>query len=180
MADFEQPDIVDEFYIPFVRPLGNLVITFAKAEAALLELVTELKGGDESLALSVLKADKAKEQILALIRDSIFQGFDLKELVDGIESFWSDKERRNRYIHDEWYVGFYEEGNFLGTRGFPRKKNSSVVWGDPTPADVWNLALSFQQHDYLFSATAYGLRKRRNPADHDEWSDPESGANSDS
>jgi len=40
MADFEQPDIVDEFYIPFVRPLGNLVITFAKAEAALLELVT--------------------------------------------------------------------------------------------------------------------------------------------
>jgi hypothetical protein len=170
MADFEQPDIVDEFYIPFVRALGNLVITFAQAEAALLELVSELKGGNESLALPVLRAPDAKEQILALIRGSIFQGFDPKELVEGIESFWSDKERRNRYIHDEWFVGFYEEGRLPGTRGIPRKKNSSVVWDEPAPMHVWKLALSLQQYDYLFSATAYWLRKRSNP---------ESGAHSD-
>jgi hypothetical protein len=119
---------------------------------------------------------RIKEQVLALARNSIFQGFDLKELVDGIESFWSDKERRNRSIHDEWYVGFYEERNFLGIRGIPRNKNSSVA----APAHVWNLALSFQQPEDLFSATSYDLRRRRNPTGHDQWSNPESGANSDS
>ena len=42
--DTEQEDLVDVFYRPLVRPLGNLVITFAQAEASLLELVTELDG----------------------------------------------------------------------------------------------------------------------------------------
>jgi hypothetical protein len=30
----ERDDLVEAFYAPFVRPLGNLVILFAKAEAA--------------------------------------------------------------------------------------------------------------------------------------------------
>jgi hypothetical protein len=73
---------------------------------------------------------RIKEQVLALARNSIFQGFDLKELVDGIESFWSDKERRNRSIHDEWYVGFYEEGNF------PRNPESGEFRVIPVPVQI--------------------------------------------
>jgi hypothetical protein len=45
MDDTERTDLVDVFYAPFVRALGNLVITFAQSESALLELVTELVGG---------------------------------------------------------------------------------------------------------------------------------------
>ena len=30
-------DLVDVFYAPFVRPLGNLAVLFAQAEAAWLE-----------------------------------------------------------------------------------------------------------------------------------------------
>jgi hypothetical protein len=43
----EPADLVDEFYGPFVRPLGNLTVLFAQAEAALLEFATELTGETE-------------------------------------------------------------------------------------------------------------------------------------
>jgi hypothetical protein len=57
-------DIVDDFYAPFVRPLGNLVIAFAWAEAELLDLVLEMLGGDELKAVALLKSQNAKEQVL--------------------------------------------------------------------------------------------------------------------
>jgi hypothetical protein len=53
-------DIVDDFYAPFVRPLGNLVIAFALAEAELLDLVSEMLGGDELKAVALLKSQNAK------------------------------------------------------------------------------------------------------------------------
>jgi hypothetical protein len=40
----EPEDLVDVFYVRFVRPLGNLVVLFAQAEAAWLELLAELTG----------------------------------------------------------------------------------------------------------------------------------------
>ena len=61
-------DIVDDFYAPFVRPLGNLVIAFALAEAELLDLVSEMLGGDELKAVALLKSQNAKEQVLSLVR----------------------------------------------------------------------------------------------------------------
>ena len=52
----DQPDLVDEHFRPFVRALGNLVITFALCEASLLALVSEMLGDDELKAVTVLKA----------------------------------------------------------------------------------------------------------------------------
>src|SRR5262245_12875275 len=46
----EPEDLVDVFYVPFVGPLGNLVILFAQAEAAWLQLVAELTGCTEKEA----------------------------------------------------------------------------------------------------------------------------------
>ena len=42
----EQADLVDQ-YAPFVRPLGNLVILFAQAEAEWLKLVAAVSGCTE-------------------------------------------------------------------------------------------------------------------------------------
>ena len=53
MSGEEHPDIVDVFYRPFVR-LGNLVIAFARAESALLELVSALLGGKEHDAAAIV------------------------------------------------------------------------------------------------------------------------------
>src|SRR5262249_34875013 len=92
------PDIVDVFYRPLVQPLGNLVILFAQAEAALLNLVATLKNVDERQAQAVFKSSDAKDQVVALVRTSSgLQGFELSELLAGIEAFWADKDRRNRY-----------------------------------------------------------------------------------
>jgi hypothetical protein len=57
-------------------------------------------------------------------------GFDLDELVGGIDNFWSDKEARNRLIHDDWFPSL-EEGELgrLGTRGLTRKKVPEEVIG---------------------------------------------------
>ena len=43
----EQPNLVDVFYHPYVRALGNLVILFAKSGAELLDLIMLMKGVDE-------------------------------------------------------------------------------------------------------------------------------------
>ena len=56
MSADDHPDVVDVFYQPFIRPLGNLVITFARAEAALIELLSEINGGDERAAVVLMKA----------------------------------------------------------------------------------------------------------------------------
>jgi hypothetical protein len=161
--DASENDLVDVFYIRFIRALGNLVIIFAQCESALLELVTELKGGDENEAHKILKTPDAQKTILALIKCSGLQGFQHSELVENVDQYWRDKEIRNRYMHDHWFVSIDFDSEpkqaVPGIRGIPRKKGSTVIFNQPTPDEVWNLARRFKDYDYLFSYTAYALRK---------------------
>jgi hypothetical protein len=156
----DQPDVVDEDFRPFVRAIGNLVITFALAEAQLLDLISEMLGGDERKALPVLKAQDTKEQVSALMRSSGLSGFDLEELLNGIESFWTDKAERNRLIHDEWFPSLFEHCSVL-TRGLTRSRTPEQVFGTPTVSSVWQLAKRFQNYDHLFSHRAYMIRRAR-------------------
>jgi hypothetical protein len=158
----EPEDLVDVFYVPFVRPLGNLAVLFAQAEAAWLEFVGELTGNTEKEAQRFLqmKAQDAKQEIIPLAQASGIQGFDLEELSQGIESYCCDRERRNRLMHDEWWVDVLD-GGLPKTRGLPRKKDAVVVWGDSTPDDVWRLAFRFRDYKGLFSYRTHDLRKRK-------------------
>ena len=123
----EHPDIVDVFYRPFVRPLGNLVITFARAESALLDLVTALLGGKEHDAAFLVSRGNRSE-IVAVVEKSALRDFALEELRETLSQFWDAKDERSRLIHDEWWVGFDPtEGARVGTRGFTRKP-VEVVW----------------------------------------------------
>jgi hypothetical protein len=160
----EPADLVDAFYCPFVRPLGNLVVLFAQAEAAWLEFVSELTGESEKETQRFLqmKAPDAKQEIIPLAQASGLEGFDLEELSEGIEKYCCDRERRNRLMHDEWYVDLLNSEVALPrTRGLPRKKDAAVVWGSSTPDDVWQLALRFREYRSLFSFRAYDQRRRK-------------------
>jgi hypothetical protein len=161
--DDDQPDLVDEYFRPFVRALGNLVITFALCEARLLELVSEMLGGDELEAVTVLKAQDAKEQVLSLVRSLGLSGFDLDELLTGIDLFWTDKAARNRLVHDEWYPSLLEIGD-VGIRGLTRTKMPEEVFGIIDITEVWQLALRFRDYDNLFSHRSYVIRRQRRDA----------------
>ena len=164
----EPADLVDVFYAPFVRPLGNLVVVFAQAEAAWLEFAAELTGETEKDAQRFLKmkAPDAKQEITPLAQESGIKDFDLEELLEGIESYCCDRERRNRLIHDEWYVDlFNDERATPRTRGLPLKKDAGVVWGSSTPDDVWQLALRFRDYRSLFSFRAHDLRRRKDSSE---------------
>jgi len=152
-----QDDLVDEFYIPYVRPLGNLVIRFAQAEGALLALVTEFMAGKEDAAITELKA-KDPARIRGLAENSGVSGFELTELLETLDSYWVAQAKRNRLMHDEWWVALDAT---VGTRGTPHKKGSQVVWGDPDVADVWGLAAAFKEHRSVFAANASTLRDQR-------------------
>jgi hypothetical protein len=76
-------------------------------------------------------------------------------------TYWSDKERRNRYIHDDWYVALTEDSAIPATRGLPLKKGSDVVWDEPTPNEVWKLAHRFVEYKSLFSHAAYEIQRRK-------------------
>ena len=158
--DPDQPDLVDVFYRSLVRPLGNLVITFAQTEAALLELVTELDGTEEN-ARRILKNldDAALERVIELIKTSDLTGFGLAELLEAAVSFWKDRERRNRYIHDEWFPDLTTGAPM--TRGLPRKRAATIMFDAPSPEEVWALARRFRENGSLFSITAHKLRTIR-------------------
>jgi hypothetical protein len=149
----EPEDLVDVFYVPLVRPLGNLVILFAQAEAAWLELVAELTGCTERQAQSFLQMPAAdvKQKIVPLAQISGIDGFALKELSEGVDNYYCDRERRHRLTHDEWFVSVLKASGAPMTRGLPRRKGSHVVWGDSKPEDVWKLAWRFRDYDHLFS-----------------------------
>ena len=56
-------DLIDQAYFPFIRPLGNLVVLCAQAEAALLAFVAELMRRDEPTAQAVLKKKDAHRSL---------------------------------------------------------------------------------------------------------------------
>jgi hypothetical protein len=71
-----------------------------------------------------------------------------------------DRDRRNRLIHDEWYVSLFEPGGVARTRGLPRK-GADVVYGDSTPEDVWNLAWRFREYEGVFSHASHVLGEQK-------------------
>lgn len=158
----EPADLVDVFYARFVRPLGNLVVLFAQAEAAWLTLLVDLTGCTEKEAQKFLQKEAAdvKQEILPLVRASGIEDGARQELCDSIEKFFCDRKRRNRLIHDEWYVSLFEPGGVARTRGLPRNKGADVVFGDSTPEDVWNLARGFREYEHVFSHASYVLGKQ--------------------
>ena len=121
--DDDHPGLVDEHFRPFVRALGNLVITFALAEAKLLEMVSEMLSGVELQAVALLKSQDA------IVRSIGLTGFDLEELLAGVDTFWEDKAARNRLVHDEWFPNVYEGA--VATRGLTRTKTPEEVFGTP-------------------------------------------------
>lgn len=157
--DADEIDLVDEPFRPFVRALGNLVITFALADAELLGMVAEMVGGDEHGAVALLKSSTAKDAALSLAASIGLSGFDLDELLSGIEGFWRDKDERNRLIHDRWFPNMYEGS--VATRGITRTKVPQEIFGTPTVEEVWALASRFSGYDELFSHRAWALRKAR-------------------
>ncbi|WP_426442889.1 hypothetical protein [Bradyrhizobium genosp. P] len=168
MADMSEPDdLVDEFYRPYVRALGNMVVLFAQCEADLLAFVSELCGGGDDAelgAVRLLKDEKAKDRIIELVRRMGLSGFDLDELVGGIDNFWSDKEARNRLIHDDWFPSVAEgQLGRVGTRGLTRKKVPEEVIGWPGVDEVWGLAHRFREYSSLFSHRAWELSRNRSP-----------------
>jgi hypothetical protein len=163
MTNADEPtDLVDEFYRPYVRALGNLVILFAQSEAELLSLVAELCGSELEAVRLLKDADKAKDRIIEMIRGLSLSDFDREELIGGIGGFWSDKEIRNRLIHDDWFPSLEEDGTGkVGTRGLMRKKVPAQVFGSPRVEEVWALARRFQEFSYLFSHRAWVLSRER-------------------
>jgi hypothetical protein len=161
MNDQLEDDLVDEFFRPYIRALGNVVVLFAQCEADLLTLVAELQGGDEVEAIRLLKDEKAKDRIIALVGGLGLSDFDLEELVAGVGQFWSDKEVRNRLIHDDWFPGLGQSAGKVGTRGLTRKKVPEVVVKWPSVDEVWSLASRFRELKYLFSHRAWALSRAR-------------------
>jgi hypothetical protein len=158
----ERADLVDVFYAPFVRPLGNLVILAAQVEATWLKLVATLTGCTEKEAQSFLQIPgaKAKQKIMPLAQTFAIESYELRELSKGIENFYGDRERRNRLIHDDWYVSLLKAPGMPATRGV-RRKDGAVVFGDSMPDDVWNLASRFREYESLFSHVVYVLQKQK-------------------
>jgi hypothetical protein len=157
----EPADLVDVLRAPYVRPLGNLVILVAQAEGEWLGLVIVLTGSTEKEAQKFLEKTKVKQDILPLVNASGIEDGARQELCDSIENFFCDRERRNRFVHDEWYVSLSEQPPQAVPmiRGLPRKEGVGVVYGEPTPEDIWDLARRFREYRSVFLNASYLLRK---------------------
>ncbi len=155
----QQKDLVDQKEL--VQPLGNLVITFAQAESALLRLVQACIAAEGAIpddrcepeATAIYKNEKAKDLIIAKIAAAGLPKYHRDEAKKHIRRFFTDKAKRNRYFHDDWYVNVFKPGGVAATRGLPPKKGSKVTYDEPKPEDVWALALRFRDHRGAFDAS---------------------------
>jgi hypothetical protein len=70
------------FYAPFVRPLGNLIILIAQAEASWLRLVSILTGCTEKEAQCFLTKPEAdvKQELVPLAQTFAIEADGLREL----------------------------------------------------------------------------------------------------
>jgi hypothetical protein len=161
----DRADLVDEFGAPYVRPLGNLIILVAQAEAAWLKLVVGLTGCTEKKAPEFLDSTKVKQDLLPLVYRAGIEDGARQELCDSIDNFFCDRERRHRLIHDEWYVWLSEDPPEAVpmTRGLPRRKGAGVEHGEPKPEEIWDLALRFRDYRSVFSTASYQLREHNGP-----------------
>jgi hypothetical protein len=161
----EISDLVDEHFRPFVRALGNLVITFALAESALLDMVAEMLDQDKLTAAAILNTRYAKENALILANSLGLIGYDLDQLLKYIESFWADKEKRNRLIHDQRLPDLLEAGcGAVMIRGLTRGKTPKEIFGTQEVEEIWRLAHRFREYEGLFSHRAYMIRREREGA----------------
>jgi hypothetical protein len=113
----EQAALVDVLRAPYVRPLGNLVVLFAQAEAAWLEFVIELIECAEKEAEKFVRdeATKVKQEVLTRVNASGRIGDGMRQqLCESIGNFFDDRERRHRLMHDEWYVSLVAESRACG------------------------------------------------------------------
>jgi hypothetical protein len=93
----------------------------------------------------------------------VFEGFALSELLKGIENYWTDRELRNRYFHDDWFVVIRDGTPAI--RDLPRKKGSKSEFNDPTAEEIWELAERFREYEDLFSYAASVIGRRHQQPD---------------
>jgi hypothetical protein len=160
VTDEAPADLVDVFYADLVRPLGNLIILCAQAEAALLELWVALSGCTEGEAQKFLEEPARVEKQIAARAQAAGLADHVQELSDQIKSYCSDRKQRHRLVHDEWYVSLLDCSAKPRTRGLPRK-STNVVWGDPKAGEIWELARRFQEYRSLFWSLSQVLHDRK-------------------
>jgi hypothetical protein len=86
----EPADLVDVFYADLVRPLGNLVVLYAQAEAALLDLWVALTDCTEEEAQEFLAKPPLKVQEQIVARTKIARIADhVEELSEELKKYYS-------------------------------------------------------------------------------------------
>jgi hypothetical protein len=163
VTDEAPADLVDVFYTELVKPLGNLVILCAQAEAALLELWIDLSGCTEDKAQKFFLEEQAKVERQIAARAQTALPDHVQELSDQIKSYYCDRKQRHRLIHDEWYVSLLDGIARPRTRGLPRKSNN-VAWGDPEAGEIWELARRFRDYRSLFLSLSRVLHDQKSGA----------------
>ena len=113
---------------------------------------------DSVLLLAILKDPDAKNRVLALARGLSLVDFDREDLVRGVVGFWTDKDARNRLIHDYWFPILDAPGE-IATRGVTRTRTPEVVFRDLCVDDVWALAHRFQSYRDLFSYRTWAIER---------------------
>ena len=139
-----QVDIIGDEYADFVKPLGNLVIAYAQAEAALLNFAAQVQCEGEKSAYEFLKNTKIEQLPEIITRHRCLLIDEVDELKQLIVELKVMREDRNRLIHDEWFLGDHDDiGLFVGTRGLLPKKPYSAIYQNPYPDEIWGLAKRF-------------------------------------
>lgn len=159
MPDDQPRDLVDSYLTPVVRPLGNIVILYAHAEAALRDFVMYASGQSEVEAHRILSTDW-QTNIAPLIERCGLDQFTIQELHSAVADYAKAREERNRLAHDEWHLLIDGDGRkaTVATRGLKGRKGAELVHGEPSVDALWQLARRFRAVGKVFESAAYHLR----------------------
>jgi hypothetical protein len=164
VPDEEPRDLVDEYLRPFVRPLGNIVILYANAEAALRDFVLQmLPQHDEEEAHKIVSDKEHWQAKTAQLIEYCGLDQSIDELRAALKDYAEAREKRNRLAHDEWLFSIdldNPKNASVVIRGLKGRRVVELMHREPTVDQLWQLARRFARAREVFDNAAYNLKRR--------------------
>jgi hypothetical protein len=170
-TDDQRPDLVGDYLSPMVRPLGNVFILYANAEAALRDFLAQVllwqgkaKRPEEAEeeAHRIVSGKDWRAKVAPLLDECEVDQCCIKDLHKAVEDYGNARDERNRLAHDEWHLAIdvdNPEASVGAIRG-RKPKQPQPMYDAPTVDKLWELAARFNEVRAIFDSAAYNVKRR--------------------
>jgi hypothetical protein len=114
---------------PYEAPFGRMMLAFARATAALIELVIQVQGKGEAEAVRFVTTAGTKDlpkKLRRLFKNKLAKDQDAK-LSRAAAEYKAVADERHHLVHGDWWFNVFENGVLTIRRTREKKKKNKTV-----------------------------------------------------